>query len=284
MNPSEVSDLKKLVGQSSSVMIVLGPGVNFDQQLAASSLYLYLKNIYGEINFELLAPKKINNSTIAGLDQLKTKMGKKNLMISFDYDEESVGKVSYHIDEDNKKFYLTVKPKKGQKPLDKESVTLDYVGSEADIVFLVGVANYEDLGQIYFGYEDLYQDAVVVNISDSRLSQINYHQNPEDFSSSCEAVYAILEEWNGEVDSTIATNLLAGIQYQTDNFVSLEADATTFERVAQLIRAGARRTGKGFKKGSKKPSKKFKSQKKMFLKAISLKKKKNNHCQIGPVV
>lgn len=254
MNLSQISEVKNLVERASSALIILSPKADFDQQLAASSLYLYLKNMYSQARFELLSPKKVSNNTIAGLDQLKTKMGKKNLLVSFDYDESAVGKVSYHIDEDNKKFYLTIKPKKGQKPLDKESVKLDYVGSEADLIFFVGVSSYEELDHLYYGYEDLYENTTNVCISETELTQVGYYHNPTDFSSYSEAVYAILENWNGGLDSTTATNLLAGIQYHTDNFVSLEADADTFERVAKLIRAGARRTGKSFKKHKKKTS------------------------------
>lgn len=244
MTSAELSEVKNLIKRANSVLVVLDAESDFDQQLAAASLFLYLKNLEQELTVNLVSPQSINNHTISGLNELKTEMGKNNLVISFDYEESAVGNVSYNIDEQARKFYLTIKPKKGQEPLSQDSVEFDYVGADADLVFLVGVKDLENLKQLYFGYEELYEQAALVDISSHALKQAQFYQSPNEFCCTSEAVLAMLEEWGVDLSSEQATNLYAGIQYSSDNFVSLQTSAQTFERLARLLRAGARRSGR----------------------------------------
>ncbi|MBD3250845.1 MAG: hypothetical protein GF381_04750 [Candidatus Pacebacteria bacterium] len=255
MTSAELSEINNLVSKASSVLVILSSSADFDQQLAAASLYLQLKEREQDLQVEFLSPSKIDNHTIAGFDKLKTEMGKNNLVISFDYDEQAVGNVSYNIDEQNKKFYLAIKPKKGQEPLSTESVDFEYVGADADVIFLVGVEDLESLEQLYFGYESLYQKAAVVDISSNALDIAQFYQSPNDFCCTSEAVLAMLEEWGARLSPDQATNLYAGIQYGSDNFVSLQASAQTFEWLADLLKAGARRSGRAFQKAGKLPVK-----------------------------
>ncbi len=220
-------------------MIVLNGQSTFDQQLAAASLLLTLQE-QGKAA-SLLAPDEVNNPTISGLDQIRTEIGHKNLVIGFDYVPEAVNNVSYHIDEESRRFYLTIKPKKGHEPLDKDSVELDYAGAEADLVFLFGVDALEDLKQLYYGYEDVYQAATLVSFHNYKTPYASFAIDLSQISSACETLFQLMGKAGLSLNSEISTNLLAGIQYETNNFVDPAADADTFEAVASLLRAGARR-------------------------------------------
>lgn len=244
MSLIDFSDIPQHLKNSQSVLIVLNDHPSFDEQLAAAGLLLVLQE---QIETVLLAgPSKIENPTIAGLSELKTELGHKNLVVTFDYIPESVNNVSYHIDEDAKKFYLTIKPEKGHKPLDRNSVELEYAGAEADLVFLFGVSELDELGKLYYGYEDFYQNTPLVAFSKSKAAYAEYPINCGSISSVCEAVFQMLHQAGVEFDSESATNLLAGIQYETKNFVDPTADADTFEAVSHLLRAGARRRAGAF--------------------------------------
>lgn len=241
INLSEFSDK---IQQSEIILIILNDSPSFDEQLAAASLYLALKQQNKKAS--LLGVKKIDNPTISGLNQLRTDVANKNLVISFDYKEAAVHNVSYHIDDKNNKFHLTIKPQPGHNPLNKDAVSVEYAGADSDLVFLFGVDNLDDLGQLYTGYENLYQEANLISISDLQPSFSASHLDSSVFSSHSEAVFHLLKNAGIDFNSEVATNLLAGIQHETNNFIDPSASADTFEAVANLIRSGAHRKSGSF--------------------------------------
>src|SRR3989304_759359 len=149
----QISSLKDYLRTAESVAVIVGPKPTDDQLAVASALYQGLVATGKEIGF--YAPRDISQRQFFALKELRTELGKQNLVVEFDYDESAVDKVSYHIGEESGKFYLTIKPKKGHKPLDSSAVDFSYAGADADLVFLVGVHDLETLDQLYFGYENL---------------------------------------------------------------------------------------------------------------------------------
>ncbi len=102
MSNLDFSNIPQHLKNSESVLILLNNEASFDEQLAASSLLLTLQD-HGK-SVLMAGPKQIENPTIVGLDQLKSELGHKNLVISLDYEPEAVNNVSYHIDEEAQKF------------------------------------------------------------------------------------------------------------------------------------------------------------------------------------
>jgi nanoRNase/pAp phosphatase (c-di-AMP/oligoRNAs hydrolase) len=109
------------------------------------------------------------------------------------------------------------------------------------MVFLVGVHDLETLNQLYIGYESLYQNAFVVTLHTFRPELGNIQLDLSGMSSMSEAMTDILEGMEVPLNTEIATDLLHGIESMTNNLLSLTASAETFETVAKLLRAGARR-------------------------------------------
>lgn len=60
------------------------------------------------------------------------------------------------------------------------------------------------------------------------------------YSSSCEIVYEILIEYNFNIDSITATNLLAGIYYDTGGFQHSNTTKKVLQIVSELLKKGAR--------------------------------------------
>mgnify|MGYP006281363085 CR=1 FL=1 len=237
--PTKLKQLQKLIDQANSILVILDSEAEFDHKVSAASLFLSLKEKGKKVEF--LSPKALTNHTIIGFNQLKTDIGNRSLLISFDYDEQAVAKVSYHIDEQDQKFFLNITPKEGHEPLDQETVVFEKAGSDADLIFLIGVESLEELEQLYYGYEELYQQAttVVLNESGSRYGGINL--NSQDYSCVSEAVVSLIEGAGIGISSSAATNLFAGLNYSTDSFSDPDTTAYTFEAAAKLLRAGARR-------------------------------------------
>ncbi|MFH2118616.1 MAG: hypothetical protein ABII10_02690 [Candidatus Paceibacterota bacterium] len=237
----QISSLKEYLQTAQSVLIILGPDPTNDQLAVASATYLGLKALKSEVG--IFAPKKIEGP-FASLKEINTELGKQNLIVEFDYHEDAIDKVSYHIGEENNKFYLTIKPKKGKKPLDKASVDFHYAGADADLIFLVGVHDLEDLNQLYFGYESLYENAFVVTLNSFQPEIGTVQIDLSGTSSLSESLVGLLDGLEIPINEEMATDLLRGIETNTQGLQSFSASAETFEIVAKLLRSGGRRTKK----------------------------------------
>ncbi|MGD9129681.1 MAG: hypothetical protein PVJ09_04305 [Candidatus Woesebacteria bacterium] len=246
----EISNLKDLLSKAQTVLVMLGEKASFDQVASASSLYLALKQNGKKTGFFSPSndfnghPNKEEFLQIQGIKELKQELGHQNLLISFDYQETQVDKVSYHIGEQTGKFYLTIKPQSGHEPLNPEAVDFSFTGADADLIFLVGIHEFESLGNLYYGFETLYEDAGTVTIHNFKPDIANIKLDTSGSVCMSEAMLLLLENLEFEIDDGIATNLLAAIEQSTQSFSSLSATAETFEIVARLLRAGARRIKK----------------------------------------
>lgn len=232
----------ELFNQAESVLIVYAPDALRDHLFAATALYKTFKE-HTNKEVTLLSSTNLfeSESDIVYLDETKTEIGHRNLCITFDYNQDKVEKITSAVDEQSGKLHLTIKPRKGVTPLSKESVTFSYTGAEADMVILVGVDDLESLEQLYIGYENLYQRTALVSINSYETSFGNLKIDIIGSSSLSEYVAQMLFAFGYTLDHEVATNLLAGIDEETENLESYLATADTFEVVAQLLRAGARR-------------------------------------------
>lgn len=237
----QVTQLKELLTPAHTILVALGSTPTFDQTASAVALALALQAQGKEVILAAPTKPKVGDSELVGVEQLKTELGHQNLHITFDYTPTSVDKVSYHIDEERQKFYLVIKPQKGAKPLDSSSVNFTYAGAEADLVFLIGVHQFEALEQLYTGYEELYQNAGLVTLHTFEPEIGHIKLNSSGFSGVSEAMGTLLLHLAAEITADVATDLLAGIENSTDSFKSLSTTADTFELVARLMRSGARR-------------------------------------------
>lgn len=241
ITPDQVSQLHDHLTSASSILILLGQDPKPDHILTAAALTQTLQTMGKAVELGCPDEVKLSELGVVGEVECRQKLGNQNLSISFDYDETTVDKVSYHIDEDQRKFFLIVKPQKGYAPLKAESVTFDYTGADADLVFLVGVHQFEALEHLYEGFEDLFTRATVVTIHTFEPQIGSVKLNVSGASSMSEGVAPVLMQLSPELPVDAATNLLTGIEQATDHFQSLSATAQTFEMVAELMKRGARR-------------------------------------------
>lgn len=241
ITPDQVSQLQDHVGSASSILVLLGKDPKSDHVLTAAALAQVLVAMGKSVELGCPDELALTDVGVVGELECRQKLGNQNLSISFDYDETTVDKVSYHIDEDQRKFFLIVKPQKGYAPLTTESVTFDYTGADADLIFLVGVHQFDALEHLYEGYEDLFSHATVITLHTFEPQIGNLKLNLSGTSSMSESAAQFLLQLNPALPADAATNLLTGIEQGTDHFQSLTATAMTFETVAELMKVGARR-------------------------------------------
>lgn len=238
----KLSVFKELFNQAESVLIIYAPDALRDHLFAATALYKTFQQL-GNKDVSMLSSESLSSTEqdIVYLDETKSEIGHKNLCITLDYDVESVEKITSSIDEESKKLYITIKPKKGVSPLSQKSVQFSNTGAQADMVILVGVDDLESLDQLYIGYENLYQNTSLVSINSYETSFGNLKMDILESSCVSEYVAGLLRSLNYQLDHEVATNLLSGIDEETDKLESYLATADTFELVSYLLRAGARR-------------------------------------------
>lgn len=240
---------KEILGLCKNTLVIFPETKDLDLFLASYSLYSFL----AKSDARLLSPKfklKIPSELIDFVENknVETELGKENLLISFPYQEDQVDNVSYYIGEQDSRFYLTIKPKKGVKPLDSSSLEFSYAGSQADLLILFGVEDLESLEQLYFAYESLYKGTnnhlVTINNLIPDFGNLNLDISPT--SSYCEALFYLIKDLDQKGDdflakSNIPTLLLYGIESKNMGLQSRDADADTFLAVAELLQLGALR-------------------------------------------
>jgi hypothetical protein len=184
------------------------------------------------------------------LNKIQDDLGRESLSISFPYKKNQVDKVSYHIDDANKRFYLTIKPKKGVSPLNDKEVEFSYVGSSTDLLILFGVNELEDLKKLYFDHEELYQKTSSITINTFLPDFGTLNLDISGTSGYGEATFYLLKSLSSLLDielsslahiEQISTLLLTSISLKTEQFSAKQMTANSFLAIAELMQLGARR-------------------------------------------
>lgn len=231
--------LETQISQAKSVLILLPNRPYFDQVAAGLALYLGIKPLK-EVTIACPTEMYVEFNRLVGVDKITREMGNKNLVIGFPgYQATDIERVSYDIE--NGEFKLSVIPKPGIMPPGKDQLLIAYSGISADTVFLIGGASdahFPDLKQkdlsaakkIHIGTRELQISEGTEILSLARPA-----------SSTSELVATLIKESGYDYDTDIATNLYLGIETATNHFATENTTAETFQIVADLLRAGARR-------------------------------------------
>lgn len=235
-------EIQKVLDPAKSVFVLLPQNPSFDATAAALALFLSLKQAGKGVFIGSPTKMRVEFSALVGIDRISDKIGNRNLIISFDYAEDAIEKVSYNVEEG--RFNLVIEPKSGRPPLDSKKVSFSYEGIETPLIFIVGAKRLEDLGALYEKERQAFNEITVVNIdratANSKFGQINLVN--QEAASLSEIIFQLLKNLNLPLNIDISENLLKGIEAQTQNLQAPFAGPDTFETIAQLMRAGAKRT------------------------------------------
>lgn len=236
----DIQPIKDLLTKASDVY-VLFPSVA-DQGTIASAIGLYQALLTTGKNVRIATPNPIdtNNLSLANLDAITQDVGNTNLVISLKVKgRESIDKVSYNLDEAGKVFNLIIQPQKGQAPIDSKDVKYSYSGARADLVFIVGANRLEDLGAFHQDEPQLFTKSPTVAVNHmSSTKYAQYHIEDRTLSSLAEVTGLLIKNLGFEYDQNMATSLLFGIDTATNKLSTANVQASTFELVAGLMKAG----------------------------------------------
>ncbi|NCN06336.1 MAG: hypothetical protein GW946_00650 [Candidatus Pacebacteria bacterium] len=243
IDAATLTQLTDLVAQANSIFVIFPSTATPDKRAAAEALAASLAAAGKEVR--LLSPRQPEKSRYPeSVDTtILTELGNQNLVLSFAYQPEQVDNVNYHIGEETGRFYLTIKPQKGERPLDPESVEFSYTGAEADLIFTVGVKELVELEQLYMSYEDVYAKVPIISITTHEPAFATLSINTGSAASVSQEVARLIADLGFSLSADSATQLLYGIEMATRGLASRSVSAETFETVGQLLRQGARRVG-----------------------------------------
>jgi len=241
ISPDQLNQVSKLISNASSVLVIFNEGAGLDAAAAALALGQSLENSGKSV--VVASPEADTDAelALAGMNKVSRTLGNRNLVLSFDYDETAVEKVSYHIGEETNKFFLTIKPQQGYPPLSADSIDVSYAGSDADLVFLVGIAQYGELDQLYYGNEQLFENTTTITFHHHEPEIGQVHLNTAGSAAMSTVMAQLIQQLQLNLSADAATNLLAGMELATNRFQSMATSAETFEMAAWLMNRGARR-------------------------------------------
>lgn len=238
----QFSELQKLLVPAQKALVFIPKNPTFDQIAAALAIFLSLEKMEKKVSILCPEPMTVEFSHLVGVDKIKDFLGKEEgLVVTLDYPIENIEKVSYN--DDGGKLNLVIKPKSGSPPIQPEKVIFSSQKTQEELIFSIGARKPEGLGKFYQSNPSLFQEGMVVNIDNNsqnnQFGKINF-VDPE-VSSCSEIVVSILEALRLPFNEDIGSNLLLGLERETQNFTSPMVNADTFEAAALCLRAGGRR-------------------------------------------
>lgn len=234
---------KEMVGTAKEIVIVTHGNPTMDSMGGSLALMLGLVSLGKKATVVCPDAITVGLSNYVGVDRVVRDFGKKNFVISLDYEDGSIEKVSYNIE--GKKFNLVVEHRPGFELFSADKVQYSYQGVSADLIMSVDTLSLADLGPIYEQQKDVFQAKSIINV-DFHKDNANYGAlNLVDpgASSTTELVAELMATLGVKLTTDIATNLLNAIYDATNNFQNANVTSMAFEVASVCLKAGAKRFG-----------------------------------------
>lgn len=235
----DISKIKELLDKAQEVLVVTHEKPSADSMGSALALYLGLTGLGKKVTVACPDAVTVELSNFIGVNKVTTDLSRKNFVISLDYVDGSIEKVSYNIE--GNKFNLVIEPRPGFESFSEDKVHYSYAGTNADLIIAVDTIHLGGLGKLYEANKELFSTKPVVNIdwhpNNSHYGQLNLVAHA--VSSTAELGAQLLTAIGVALTPDIATNLLNALYSATDTFQN--ASASAFELAAACIKAGGKR-------------------------------------------
>ncbi len=235
---NDESSVALTLNKLNSFSILIPSKINLDLVAASTSLYLALIKLGKSTS--LSCEVKVEEN-LKGADKFSSTIVNdgENLIISFPYQEGSIDKVDYNIN--NGSFNLVIVPREGFPKITPNQVSFSYTGNNVDGLIIIGSPTLQSLGSLYTNNKELFTGRELINIdlhfTNNQFGTVNYINKSS--ASLSEMVFKIIKQLKIEVDKDIATNLYTGILSATKNFTSYSVKPETLEIAAELLKLGA---------------------------------------------
>lgn len=223
-----LGNLKEKITQAQNILIALPAKINIDKLASGLSLYLALDQSNKNTAIVTEDIIKVSHTNLYGVGKVANQLpdvSGGDLTISLegvvaeDGTVTSLEKLDWYPEGKNLNLVFHVLP--GQK-FEPKNITPKFTGGKLDLIICIGVANLEQLGNLYNQNKQIFIPESLVNIDNSQdntsFGQINIIDTQA--SSTSEMILQILPDLGLSLDQDIATNIITGIYDQTNNLTT----------------------------------------------------------------
>jgi nanoRNase/pAp phosphatase (c-di-AMP/oligoRNAs hydrolase) len=238
---NDITKIKDLLTSAHEVLLVTHEHPTFDSIGSTLALYLGFVSMGKKVTVACPDPMTVELSSFIGANKVINMLGKKNFVISLDYVDGSIEKVSYNIEND--KFNLVIEPRSGFEIFSEDKVHYSYAGSAANIIVTVDTIHLGGLKKLFDEDKDLYATKPIINIDRHPNNAHFGHTNMVDpqASSTAEVAATLLQGLGVAFTQDIATNIFNALAGATNNFQNPNVTASAFELAALCMKSGGKR-------------------------------------------
>ncbi len=232
----------KLIKDSKNILITFTNDWNGDAIASALAMQLFLKKINKQS--DIIADKLQQKSTYNFLPTFNNinlySEALNNFIISVDISNIKIKNIKYKIENNFLKFIIS--PEKGA--LKKEDIVFESDKNKYDLIITLDSPDLESLGKIYEYNNNFFYQTPLINISNKTSNEGFGQINKIDISSvsTTEILFNLFNKLSKDlINDDIATCLMAGIIFKTENFKTQNITPQLLSSSSQLISIGARR-------------------------------------------
>jgi hypothetical protein len=247
---SQLGDLPSKLASSKRVLIALSKDLSVDSLASALAMALSLQKAGKTVSVVSEGKALISHSHLYGVGDVRNAVptsGEGNFVVKLEGVVDPSGqmntvpsleKLDWYPEGSALNLVFHVVP--GQR-FEPTNVSYAHETSGFDLIITVDADSLDDLGQIYLRNAALFSKSTILNIdNDSVNSQFgNINIVDSQASSISEMTLTVLKNLNLEMDSDIASNLLAGIYDATANLTQ-RVSPDTFVAVAAAMQSGGK--------------------------------------------
>ncbi len=237
----DITKVKELLDRANDILIVTHEHPTFDSIGSTLALYLGLESLGKKVSIVCPDAMTVELSSFIGVNKFAADLSRKNFIISLDYEDGSIEKVSYNIE--GNKFNLVIEPRSGHAGFSEDKVHYSKSGTTADLIFTVDTIHLGGLKKVYEENKELFTGKTVVNI-DRHPNNAMYGKmniiDPE-ASSTAEVVSQFLSGVGVRLTADIATNVLNALYGATNAFQTAHVGSQVFELAAACMKAGGKK-------------------------------------------
>lgn len=248
---SQLTEVKKLLPASQSILIALPSNPTIDNLAAALGLFLMLEAAGKLVSVACETDIIVGQSHLFGVDHIQKNIPVSaggNLTLTLegvaasDNTVPALEKLDWFAQDNNLNLVFHVLPGQNFQPA---KIIPKYQGSSFGLIFVIGAVNLNALGNIYTSNQQIFSGSHLVNV-DLQSGNTSFGQtnilDPQSASLS-EMMVNLIADLGFNLDADCASNLLIGIFDATANLSGSKVTADTFMAVANCLRAGGKKPG-----------------------------------------
>lgn len=248
---AQLSELKNLLPSAKNILIAVPAGLDIDNLSAGLSLFLAFEAAGKEVSIVCDDNILVGQAHLFGVDHVvktlpSTEGGNLTLTLegvaASDNTVPSLEKLDWYAESNNLNLVFHVLPGQTFQP---SRIVPRYQGSGFNLIFVIGAANLNALGNAYSQNQSAYSGTHIVNI-DTQSANTSFGQTnvlDTGVSSLSEMAVNLITDLGFNLDSDMASNLLTGIFDATNNLSDPKVTADTYMAVANCLRVGGKKPG-----------------------------------------